>query len=1022
MAIKGRVEELPASEILQFLTQSQKSGSLRFADEHRSKILQFENGKLFLAVSQHDLPPLGEVLYQRGVIGREVFSDQREGMRWDDQVTKALEWRRISNSRGLAGDNSRTRLGSILVRRGRISQEDLDLALEPESMPDGVLEEILISDGGISQAAIQGVRRLMAPEDSLYEAVVNAKVLTREQIKEAIGCMDERAMANLLVYYGYVNKREAKHCAEQLRALRGQNRTIFRIGEFLVACGKVSQRQVEKALGTQLTKHLLLGEILVEQEILTEEEIIAAEREVDQLRSEFSPFHVLSQKLIEDKKFSAEMFAEARAEHLGSDRVLTDLLVETGKVSEAAVRGVIEDILADELCDLMRWEEGAFEFFEGFSIEDALKQEGIGRMHEFTFDVGALLLEAHYRVDELQRTAIADLNSRMVLTVAEPEKLVDHLDSMSESDRRFLHRFDGRRTIREVCSVMPGNGLDHTRMMLQVLDNGWATPVERVTAFVSGQEYAAKGEFRAAISLYEHALCISGDEPRDSVLHAALGEARFASSRSFFRRLAFNAKRCLRRVASLPGLRFATRLIGKTRVLPGVARLVSTWWDRCRTVISQVAMRLSVASEDFMIQKGFARQWWTLRARVLDPVRNVGSRPAPRIASALVVFGTVGIVLLLLGIPDPPPESGGKSFDGPGGSHVQDTHPQSLKSAIAERDLEAPIEVRPAITDNAVYVSSRDGLLRSIPIPVDGDSERFNWEAQVGEYGDLLSAPVVVDGTVLVANVRGTLHALTSEGELRWTAKFPRLEPVAPVPLGQGADRDQVRSVSVAVVGRESVYVVRVEDGHVEYQLRTGNLIEARPVVEGSRVFVGGLDNHIYCADWQADRIVWDIQVKDDVKAITRAGKYLVALIRDGSLVGVRIADGAVLWEDKKDFRPVRHLASLSDGQAWIELDGNELQIADVTTGFRRRLLNTDPALGVTRIRCAGDRYIYTARGGLIGQIDNTGVILWCSTEDLGDITGWDLNGEHLVVTSAQGRLRLFSLAIEEVTEVEKDG
>ncbi len=39
MAIRGRLEDLEASEILQFLAQSGKTGTLRFADDHKSKLL-----------------------------------------------------------------------------------------------------------------------------------------------------------------------------------------------------------------------------------------------------------------------------------------------------------------------------------------------------------------------------------------------------------------------------------------------------------------------------------------------------------------------------------------------------------------------------------------------------------------------------------------------------------------------------------------------------------------------------------------------------------------------------------------------------------------------------------------------------------------------------------------------------------------------------------------------------------------------------------------------------------------------
>ena len=78
-------------EVLQFLTQSGKTGILRVYDETDTKLLAFEHGQLLYAIHQRKLPLLAELL-----IHREVLSEENSAklpvsdMRWDDVVTRAL--------------------------------------------------------------------------------------------------------------------------------------------------------------------------------------------------------------------------------------------------------------------------------------------------------------------------------------------------------------------------------------------------------------------------------------------------------------------------------------------------------------------------------------------------------------------------------------------------------------------------------------------------------------------------------------------------------------------------------------------------------------------------------------------------------------------------------------------------------------------------------------------------------------------------------------------------------------------
>ena len=398
MAIRGRLEDLQASEILQFLAHSGRSGILRFADDHKSKLLCLEGGKLVYAVSQHQLPPLGEVLYQHGIISDVIVKGSESVRSWSDQMTKALSWRRVSAGSTIDGEHSCARLGQILGRRGKITWEELDYALEPSNMPDHILEEILVTGYGIGRTAVQGIRKIATPDVSLYQALISAQALTRVQIEEAVAGISDDKLGDLLVYFGYVKKSAVAFSAEQLEAMRSYCAPVFRIGELLVASGRSTQRQLEKALETQLTNHELLGEILVHQGVLREEHRDDAVWELHDLRATFSPLRRLCEILTRVHGFSIEEFNEARHRHLESEQTLATELIKTDKITESRLREVFEIVLSDELCDLMLWQEGGYEFFEGFSLEDALAQEGLDCLHDFVFENGSLLLDAAQRV------------------------------------------------------------------------------------------------------------------------------------------------------------------------------------------------------------------------------------------------------------------------------------------------------------------------------------------------------------------------------------------------------------------------------------------------------------------------------------------------------------------------------------------------------------------------------------------------------------------------------------------------
>jgi len=1003
MAIRGRLEDLQASEILQFLAQSGRSGTLRFADDHKSKLLCLEGGKLVYAVSQHKLPPLGEVLYQHGIISDVIVKGPESIRSWSDQMTKALSWRRMSAGSTIDGEHSYARLGQILARRGKVTWEELDYALEPSNMPDHILEEILVTGYGIGRTAVQGIRKIATPDVSLYQALISAQALTREQIEEAVAGIGDDKLGDLLVYFGYVKKSEVAFSAEQLEAMRSYCPPVFRIGEVLVASGRATQRQLEKALEAQLTDHKLLGEILVDHGVLREEHRDDAVWELHDLRATFSPLHRLSEILTRAHGLTIEEFNEARHAHLESGQTLATELIEAQRITESTLREVFENVLSDELCDLMFWQEGSYEFFEGFSLEDAVAQEGLDSLHDYVFETGSLLLDAAYHTDELRRSDPPFVYPETILEKQDVFDLEDEGLTIPEADLRLLDRMDGKRPRMRVCAVLPGNSLSHGRLMMHFIANGWARALTRTEAFNKGQACVDRRNFEQAIVYYEHALLSSGDQPTDSALRVAIQDARVAVTRNHVRHAALAITKAARFVGNLQIVQVPLKALSRVESLARPARWLREKWSILRGVVSQKVNQWTLAFEEFMIQKGLARQWWAIRTRFLAPLKRIsGDRRVATTVMACVmvslILGTAG--LATFGEPERAATLGGLGIPG--------YPPAEVKSAIAELEAGGPFDVSPAVTNSAIYMVSRDGTLRSLPLARLSDKSKFRWEVEVGRYGDLLSSPVVFGKTVFLTNVRGSVHALSTDGTKLWTKKFPRMERIEPSVIVEG--KPVLKAVGLVVVGREVAYVLDPKNGQVLYELQTGNMVIAPPAASKERIYVGGVDNHIYCADWRAGEIVWDVEVADDVMSLSLVGEHLVALVRGVAVVALNTADGSVLWKKKFDGKPVRRVEVLTGKRISVELDRGELRICSLETGDDINSIMPKAVLGVTSMRVVRDKFIYVSRRGYIGQLNGNGAHLWSCEKDLGRITGWTLVKSRLAVTNQDGKLWFFDL------------
>lgn len=188
--------------------------------------------------------------------------------------------------------------------------------------------------------------------------------------------------------------------------------------------------------------------------------------------------------------------------------------------------------------------------------------------------------------------------------------------------------------------------------------------------------------------------------------------------------------------------------------------------------------------------------------------------------------------------------------------------------------------LRPFYEGGRIWVGDHRGRV----VAVSADSGRV--ERRFDTDIELSAGPVVQEGLILLGSFDGELVALDAEsGEERWTAGLS----------------SEVLSYPVL---HEGVVVVRCVDG---------------------RIF--GLDAENGRRLWIHDRSVPLLTLRGTSDPLARAGQVFIGY-DDGMVIGLRVADGSVLWEQRVSEREGRtELERLADIDGPMAIVGTELYV-----------------------------------------------------------------------------------------------
>ncbi len=302
--------------------------------------------------------------------------------------------------------------------------------------------------------------------------------------------------------------------------------------------------------------------------------------------------------------------------------------------------------------------------------------------------------------------------------------------------------------------------------------------------------------------------------------------------------------------------------------------------------------------------------------------------------------------------------------------------------------------LQPAVTRDAVYVANADGkLFRLDPISgkkvwkVDsgfkvsgavgageglvvvgglkselaafGEDGKLRWKTRVSS--EVLSAPQIADGMVIVRSSDGRIAALSVEdGKRQWL--YERATPTlivrnhAGVAIRRGVVYAGFAAGKLAAISLENGAVIwesAVSQPRGNTELERISDITSLPALDSEKICAVAFQGRIACFDIKQGVMLWSREVSSD-KGLSLLHNYLYVSDAEGTVLALDKASGSTLWKNDQlfmrqvsapyvmekyvvvgDFEGYIHVLSREDGSmlARIKTDGSPILFAPVTLG-----------------------------------------------------------------------------------------
>lgn len=219
----------------------------------------------------------------------------------------------------------------------------------------------------------------------------------------------------------------------------------------------------------------------------------------------------------------------------------------------------------------------------------------------------------------------------------------------------------------------------------------------------------------------------------------------------------------------------------------------------------------------------------------------------------------------------------------------------------ADRDL--PFSPPPQVS-NAAWTHKAGAPDHDIQNPALGRATTPVWSVDIGAGNSrghrITASPVVAEGRVFTLDSRSRVSAVSTGGQLLWTASLTPAEDRADDASGGGLAVSGGRLYVTTGFGRLSA--LDAASGGVIWSQDLSAAATGAPTVLGGEVYVSGRDGRGWAIDTATGEVAWSVEATPGGTAViggaapAATGEAVVFPFASGELVAAAPGTGAVLW------------------------------------------------------------------------------------------------------------------------------
>lgn len=233
-----------------------------------------------------------------------------------------------------------------------------------------------------------------------------------------------------------------------------------------------------------------------------------------------------------------------------------------------------------------------------------------------------------------------------------------------------------------------------------------------------------------------------------------------------------------------------------------------------------------------------------------------------------------------------------------------------------------------AVSDGTVYFGSKGKEVFAVDAATGQTRQGWPFEAN----GEVWSTPTVVDGSIYITSLDGTVYSLKPDGSANWVKK-PAKAGIAGSPVIVGDN------VFVGAFDNR-LYSLKVSDGSTVWSYKAGNWFWGAPVVQDGVVYAANLDGKVYAVDATSGQPKWPKPFDTGSPARSSpavAGGGLVVANKAGDVYKIDLAAGTQVGSAFNAGSIIyANLTADSQGQVYVSPQAAQLFVLDATNDLKQ--------------------------------------------------------------------------------------